>query len=121
MMGGGMPGMDMMGGGMPGMDMMGGGAKPEGNPKDIKFILCDTCKAVVKHGAEQVEKLRAKLPNTKITESRIDEMLEKVCEAKEEAGMWIVEYDIVENGDRLDLVHKSVQGQCQEECKTIEL
>lgn len=140
---GGMGGMeDMMGGmgdaggmgGDGGMDMeaimqqmqgMGGtgfgGPSYEAEPRDVKFIICDTCKAMVSEGLQAVRALRAKLPNTKISEERIDSMLEKMCDPKAEAGHWINFYDMVEKDDRIVLEKQPEDGVCKAECLTVGL
>eukprot|EP00514_Thraustochytrium_sp_LLF1b_P002073 CAMPEP_0184516000 /NCGR_PEP_ID=MMETSP0198_2-20121128/4794_1 /TAXON_ID=1112570 /ORGANISM="Thraustochytrium sp., Strain LLF1b" /LENGTH=268 /DNA_ID=CAMNT_0026906289 /DNA_START=127 /DNA_END=933 /DNA_ORIENTATION=- len=111
-MGGGMP--DMMGG-------MGGGGEYFGEPADVKLVLCDTCKAMVAQGAKVVTDLRNSLPNTKISEERIDTLLEDMCNPKEEAGIWLTQLDMVEGADRISLEKHEEQGQCKRECLTLQM
>jgi len=117
MMGGGMPGMGMPGMGMPGMGM----PEAEAVESDVKFVICDVCKALVEEAMRIVKELRAKLPNTKIGEARIDDTLSTICNSKEESGDWISRLDMVEDEDRIKLEKQPLVGRCMEECKTLEL
>ncbi|GBG26825.1 Hypothetical Protein FCC1311_030472 [Hondaea fermentalgiana] len=87
---------------------------------DFKFIICETCENLVENAWKQTAALRAKFPNTKISEDRIDDALEKICTSKEEAGEWIARLDMVEADDRIRLVDQGKVGRCMLECKTIE-
>ncbi|KAF2304040.1 hypothetical protein GH714_026590 [Hevea brasiliensis] len=55
-----------------------------------------------------------------ITEYQIIELAENVCNLKKEEADWIMKIDIVEQGDKLELVEQDTEGQCNSECKTIE-
>mmetsp|Transcript_17808 Transcript_17808/g.35210 ORF Transcript_17808/g.35210 Transcript_17808/m.35210 type:complete len:294 (-) Transcript_17808:206-1087(-) len=118
--------MKNMGGDMMGMESLGGMGDiammrdTEPTTGDIKFILCDTCENLVENAWNQIAALRAKFPKTKISEDRIDDALEKICNSKEEPGLWIGRMDMVEDGDRIHLEDKGVVGRCMVECKTIE-
>lgn len=126
---GGMGGMDpdmmaqMMGGGgmgMPGMGMGMGGGGFEVVHSDIKYLLCPACKVLVKRAVFLVDELREKLPNTKISEDRIDELLEGICEPLSQTGKWIAEYDlVVTDDDMFDLKRMPKPGHCQDECMTV--
>lgn len=55
-----------------------------------------------------------------ISEYDIIEISENVCNLKKQEADWILKIDIVEQGDRLELVEQDSEGQCNSECKTIE-
>ncbi|XP_076949407.1 uncharacterized protein LOC143622040 [Bidens hawaiensis] len=55
-----------------------------------------------------------------ISEYDVIEILENVCNLKKHEADWILKIDIVEQGDRLELVEQEYEGQCGSECKTIE-
>lgn len=111
---------NMMGGG--GVDMdFGGPSKVEGVKSDVKYILCDTCKALVRRAVFRTEELRKEFPNTPLTEDRIDDALETLCSTNSPEGKWITEYDMVEEGDHITLKRQPTKGKCKEECKTIEM
>nr|GEY43793.1 hypothetical protein [Tanacetum cinerariifolium] len=55
-----------------------------------------------------------------ITEYDIIEISENVCNLKKQEADWMLKIDIVEKGDRLELVEQDSEGQCGSECKTIE-
>jgi len=124
MMGGGMGGgMGMPGMGMPGM---GGGPPAEAVVSDIKYITCPTCKALVRRSESLVEELRKSLPNTKISEDRIDDLLEDICNHDSVAGRWLSEYEIVEETPEetapktfLNLKRMPKPAPCLEDCMTV--
>jgi len=90
-------------------------------PSDVKFILCDTCKALVQDGYDRMTTLRKKLTRTKLGENQIDENMEYSCEHGHPQAAWIEYLDMVEAGDRINLVKHETSGKCQDECKTIGL
>mmetsp|Transcript_15593 Transcript_15593/g.17616 ORF Transcript_15593/g.17616 Transcript_15593/m.17616 type:complete len:221 (+) Transcript_15593:3-665(+) len=124
MMGEGMGGgMGMPGMGMPGM---GGGPPAEAVVSDIKYITCPTCKALVRRSESLVEELRKSLPNTKISEDRIDDLLEDICNHDSVAGRWLSEYEIVEETPEetapktfLNLKRMPKPAPCLEDCMTV--
>ncbi|CAN6680887.1 unnamed protein product [Malus baccata var. baccata] len=71
--------------------------------EDIPFIKCQVCEKLASQLHQQVEKKRAEIAPKK----------------KQEAD-WILQIDIVEKGDKLELVDQGSEGQCNSECKTIE-
>mmetsp|Transcript_6247 Transcript_6247/g.7855 ORF Transcript_6247/g.7855 Transcript_6247/m.7855 type:complete len:336 (+) Transcript_6247:218-1225(+) len=118
----GMQGLGGMGG-MPGMGM-GGGA--EAVFSDIKYITCPTCKALVRRAKKATDDLRSSLPNTKISEDRIDEVLENICDPHSDSGSWLAEYKIIEDTPEqpspktyLDLKRMGQPGPCLEDCMTV--
>lgn len=128
-MGGGMGGLNLdvplgMGGGMGGPGGPGGNAPPE-DPfppvkSDVKFIACSTCKAL----ARRLHSDMSKWGNV-ITKSE-DEIRNKVaemCTSGTEGGAWFSEFDMVESkdGQVIDLKRQPTKGECEVECKTIEL
>ncbi|CAN6541116.1 unnamed protein product [Malus baccata var. baccata] len=71
--------------------------------EDIPFIKCQVCEKLASQLHQQVEKKRVEIAPKK----------------KQEAD-WILQIDIVEKGDKLELVDQGSEGQCNSECKTIE-
>ncbi|KDP33741.1 hypothetical protein JCGZ_07312 [Jatropha curcas] len=88
--------------------------------EDIPYIKCQVCEKVAKELYQQVEKKQAQISPKKISEYQIIETAENLCNLKKEEADWIMKIDIVEAGDKLELVEQDVEGQCNTECKTIE-
>lgn len=97
-------------------------AKPAGVARkdDIPFIKCQVCEKLAKELFEQVRDKQAKISPKKISEYEIIEISENVCNLKKQEADWMLKIDIVEKGDRLELVEQDSEGQCGSECKTIE-
>lgn len=89
--------------------------------EDVPYIKCQVCEKIAFQLQEQVQKKQAQISPKKITEYQIIEIAENVCNLKKEEADWIMKIDIVEKGDKLELVEQDVEGQCNSECKTIEL
>ena len=109
--------MQMMGGGG-GMPPMGGF---KGNPDDIKYVICETCQALVEEAIEMTKVLRSKYVKMKVSELQVDEAVEHMCDTKHKEGGWISHYDMVETEDAISLEKHEQPGKCQDECKTLEL
>ncbi|PWA53747.1 hypothetical protein CTI12_AA442330 [Artemisia annua] len=88
--------------------------------EDIPFIKCQVCEKLAKELYEQVKDKQLKISPKKITEYDIIEISENVCNLKKQEADWMLKIDIVEKGDRLELVEQDSEGQCGSECKTIE-
>lgn len=88
--------------------------------EDIPYIKCQVCEKVAKELYQLVEKKMAQFLPKKISEYQIIEMAENMCNLKKEEADWIMKIDIVEQGDKLELVEQEAEGQCNSECKTIE-
>ncbi|KAL8243037.1 hypothetical protein R6Q59_013339 [Mikania micrantha] len=97
-------------------------SKPAGVARkdDIPFIKCQVCEKLAKELYEQVRDKQAKISPKKISEYDVIEISENVCNLKKQEADWILKIDIVEQGDRLELVEQDSEGQCGSECKTIE-
>ncbi|KVH93947.1 protein of unknown function DUF3456 [Cynara cardunculus var. scolymus] len=97
-------------------------AKPAGVARkdDIPFIKCQVCEKLAKELFEQVRDKQAKISPKKISEYEVIEISENVCNLKKQEADWMLKIDIVEKGDRLELVEQDSEGQCGSECKTIE-
>lgn len=97
-------------------------SKPVGVARkdDIPFIKCQVCEKLAKELYEQVRDKQAKISPKKISEYDIIEISENVCNLKKQEADWMLKIDIVEQGDRLELVEQDSEGQCGSECKTIE-
>ncbi|KAJ0881905.1 hypothetical protein HanRHA438_Chr10g0479261 [Helianthus annuus] len=89
---------------------------------DIPFIKCQVCEKLAKQLYEQVRDKQANISPKKgfycgygrLSVLRMDFV--RVCLEAD----WILKIDIVEQGDRLELVEQDSEGQCGSECKTIE-
>ncbi|XP_023531313.1 uncharacterized protein LOC111793593 [Cucurbita pepo subsp. pepo] len=88
--------------------------------EDVPYIKCQVCEKLAVQLYHQVEKKRAEIAPKKISEYQIIEIAENVCNLKKAEADWILQIDIVEQGDRLELVEQNTEGQCNSECKTIE-
>ncbi|KAI4350715.1 hypothetical protein L6164_005144 [Bauhinia variegata] len=96
--------------------------KPAGNARkeDIPYIKCQVCEKLAKQLYQQVQKKEAEIAPKKISEYQIIEIAENVCNLKKTEADWILLIDIVEKGNKLELVEQDSEGQCNSECKTIE-
>lgn len=88
--------------------------------EDIPYIKCQVCEKLAAQLYHQVQKKQAEISPKKISEYQIIEMAENVCNLKKAEADWILQIDIVEQGDKLELVEQDSEGQCNSECKTIE-
>ncbi|XP_027069457.1 uncharacterized protein [Coffea arabica] len=96
--------------------------KPSGvaRKEDIPYIKCQVCEELAYQLYQQVQAKQAEISPKKISEYQIIEISENVCNLKKHEADWILKIDIVEEGDRLELVEQDSEGQCNSECKTIE-
>ncbi|KAL3642928.1 hypothetical protein CASFOL_013743 [Castilleja foliolosa] len=99
-----------------------GAKKPVGvaRKEDIPFIKCQVCEKLASQLHHQVQSKQAEISPKKISEYQIIEIAENVCNLKKQEADWILKIDIVEQGDKLELVEQDSEGQCDSECKTIE-
>lgn len=88
--------------------------------EDIPFIKCSVCEAMAKHLVRQVKEKRENSATKKISEFEIIDVAENICNLKKEESDWILKLDIVEKGDKLQLVEQPEEGVCKTECKTVE-
>ncbi|OWM83186.1 hypothetical protein CDL15_Pgr011868 [Punica granatum] len=91
-----------------------------GRKEDIPFIRCQVCEKLASQLHDQVQKKQAQISPKKISEYEIIEIAENVCNLKKAEADWILKIDIVEKGDKLELVDEDTEGICNSECKTIE-
>nr|XP_048334672.1 uncharacterized protein LOC107424024 isoform X2 [Ziziphus jujuba var. spinosa] len=98
-----------------------GAKKPESSARkeDIPYIKCQVCQKLAAQLYHQVHNKQAQIA-PKISEYQIIEITENVCNLKKTEADWILQIDIVEKGDKLELVEQDSEGQCNSECKTIE-
>ncbi|KAL5547275.1 hypothetical protein UlMin_006962 [Ulmus minor] len=96
--------------------------KPVGvaRKEDIPYIKCQVCEKLAAQLYHQVQNKQAQISPKKISEYQIIEITENVCDLKKKEADWILQIDIVEQGDKLELVEQNTEGQCNSECKTIE-
>ncbi|KAG9137872.1 hypothetical protein Leryth_023374 [Lithospermum erythrorhizon] len=96
--------------------------KPVGvaRKEDIPFIKCQVCEVMAKELYRQVQAKQAQISPKKVSEYDIIEMSENICNLKKQEADWILKIDIVEQGDRLELVEQESEGQCGSKCKTVE-
>ncbi|OAY83961.1 uncharacterized protein LOC109710192 [Ananas comosus] len=88
--------------------------------EDVPFIKCQVCERIAQQIHDQVQNKEAQISPKKVSEYQIIEIAENVCNLKKQEADWILQIDIVEKGDKLELVDQGVEGQCNSECKTIE-
>uniref|UniRef100_A0A0D9WLZ2 Saposin B-type domain-containing protein n=1 Tax=Leersia perrieri TaxID=77586 RepID=A0A0D9WLZ2_9ORYZ len=89
--------------------------------EDIPYIRCQVCERIAREISAQVAKKQQALPpNKKVPEIEIIEIAENVCNLKKQEADWMLRIDIVEKGDKLELVEQDEEGHCNAECKTIE-
>ncbi|CAH9066228.1 unnamed protein product [Cuscuta europaea] len=99
-----------------------GAKKPAGvaRKEDIPYIKCQVCEKLASQLYHQVLSKQAEILPNKISEYQIIEISENICNLKKQEADWILKIDIVEQGDRLELVDQDAEGPCNSECKTIE-
>ncbi|KAK4761266.1 hypothetical protein SAY87_006159 [Trapa incisa] len=88
--------------------------------EDVPFIKCQVCEKLASQLHNQVQKKQSDISPKKISEYEIIEIAENVCNLKKVEADWILKIDIVEKGDKLELVEQDAEGICNSECKTIE-
>ncbi|KAH0652936.1 uncharacterized protein [Solanum tuberosum] len=88
--------------------------------EDIPYIRCQVCEKLAYQLYHHVQNKHAEISPKKISEYQIIEISENVCNLKKQEADWILKIDIVEQGDRLELIEQDSEGQCNSECKTIE-
>ncbi|XP_018676500.2 uncharacterized protein LOC103975445 [Musa acuminata AAA Group] len=88
--------------------------------EDIPYIKCQVCEKVAHQIYRQVMDKEAQVSPKKVSEFQIIEIAENICNLKKEQADWMLQIDIVEKGDRLQLVEQGIEGMCNSECKTIE-
>ncbi|XP_042465664.1 uncharacterized protein LOC122048124 [Zingiber officinale] len=87
---------------------------------DIPFIKCQVCEKISHQIIHQVKKKESQISPKKVSELQIIEIAENICNLKKEESDWILQIDLVEKGDKLELIEQGVEGLCNSECKTIE-
>ncbi|CAN6179315.1 unnamed protein product [Urochloa humidicola] len=89
--------------------------------EDIPYIRCQVCERIAREISSQVAKKQQELPpSKKVPEIEIIDIAENVCNLKKQEADWMLRIDIVEKGDKLELVEQDEEGHCNAECKTIE-
>lgn len=88
--------------------------------EDIPYIKCQVCEKLASELYNQVQKKQAEISPKKISELQIIEIAEGICNLKKSEADWILKMDILERGDKLELVEQDSEGQCNSKCKTIE-
>ncbi|XWS26724.1 hypothetical protein CRYUN_Cryun26dG0054900 [Craigia yunnanensis] len=88
--------------------------------EDIPYIKCQVCEKLTSQLYQQVQTKQTQISPKKISEYQIIEIAENVCNLKKEEADWILKIDIVEQGDKLELIEQDAEGICNSECKTIE-
>ncbi|KAF7045756.1 hypothetical protein CFC21_054834 [Triticum aestivum] len=89
--------------------------------EDVPYIRCQVCERIAREISAQVAaKQQALPPSKKVPEIEIIDIAENVCNLKKQEADWMLRIDIVEKGDRLELVDQDEEGHCNSECKTIE-
>ncbi|XP_030448512.2 uncharacterized protein LOC115671176 [Syzygium oleosum] len=88
--------------------------------EDVPFIRCQVCERLASQLHRQVQQKQARISPKKISEYEVIEIAENVCNLKKEEADWMLKIDIVEQGDKLELVDQDTEGICNSECKTIE-
>ncbi|CAM0912789.1 unnamed protein product [Alopecurus aequalis] len=89
--------------------------------EDVPYIRCQVCERIAREISAQVAaKQQALPPSNKVKEIEIIDIAENVCNLKKQEADWMLRIDIVEKGDKLELVDQDEEGHCNSECKTIE-
>ncbi|CAA7027520.1 unnamed protein product [Microthlaspi erraticum] len=99
-----------------------GASKPSSTPRkeDVPYIKCQVCEKMASRLHQLVKEKQQQISPKKISEYEIIEIAENVCDLKKEEADWMLKIDIVEKGNKLQLVEQEEEGMCNSECKTIE-
>ncbi|KFK29507.1 hypothetical protein AALP_AA7G143400 [Arabis alpina] len=99
-----------------------GAKKPLSSPRkeDVPYIKCQVCEKLASRLHQLVKEKQEQILPKKISEYEIIEIAENVCNLKKEEADWMLKIDIVEKGNKLELVEQEEEGMCNSECKTIE-
>ncbi|XP_010433086.1 PREDICTED: uncharacterized protein LOC104717242 [Camelina sativa] len=99
-----------------------GAKKPSSAPRkeDVPYIKCQVCEKLASRLDLLVKEKQQQISPKKISEYEIIEIAENVCNLKKEEADWMLKIDIVEKGDKLELVEQLEEGMCNSKCKTIE-
>jgi hypothetical protein len=99
-----------------------GASKPSSTPRkeDVPYIKCQVCEKLASRLHQLVKVKQQQISPKKISEYEIIEIAENVCDLKKEEADWMLKIDIVEKGNKLQLVEQEEEGMCNSECKTIE-
>ncbi|CAN8230076.1 unnamed protein product [Cochlearia groenlandica] len=99
-----------------------GAKKPLSAPRkeDVPYIKCQVCEKLASRLHQLVKEKQQQILPKKISEYEIIEIAENVCNLKKEEADWILKIDIVEKGQKLELLEQEEEGMCNSKCKTIE-
>lgn len=90
---------------------------------DLKYIKCEVCEKVVAELYYQVGAARDAAPNKKLDEITVIEIMESVCNPKNESAAWLKKIDIVNSLSKgkkyIVLEEQEGQAKCKNECTTI--
>lgn len=103
--------------------MGGGGPPPDPFPavhSDVPFINCGMCKLVARRAYLNIKTLKAS-SKARLGEDDVLGSIGKMCSVKASEGAWLLEYDMVEDGDKINLKRKTQAGECETECNTMAL
>ncbi|GJN00908.1 hypothetical protein PR202_ga18135 [Eleusine coracana subsp. coracana] len=73
--------------------------------EDIPYIQCQVCERIAREISAQVAKKQQALPpSKKVPEIEIIDIAENVCNLKKQEADWMLRIDIVEKGDKLEVM-----------------
>ncbi|KAM0845855.1 hypothetical protein ACQ4PT_056089 [Festuca glaucescens] len=73
--------------------------------EDVPYIRCQVCKRIAREISAQVAaKQQALPPSKKVPEIEIIDIAENVCNLKKQEADWMLRIDIVEKGDKLEVM-----------------
>ena len=87
---------------------------------DVKYIRCDTCRALVEALSASVAQTKASKKKA-TSEEEVSTMVDNSCNSDSaEHGAWMAKIDLIETEDaRLELAQQHIDGPCGRECQTI--
>lgn len=104
----------------------GGPKQPDGKivKEDLPYIACDVCANIIEEVVDLVDVERdLLLKGQKLEEIKILDILEEICNTKDEKGRWIRTKNIVslsdDKGTYLELEEPGGYSKCGDECATI--
>lgn len=88
-----------------------------GVPSDVPYIRCEACKLVVQAAVNRTNELS----ENGLTEIRLFDLVESLCDPTSINGKWARTIDLVERVRKIHLVQQSNIQDCKQECRTLAL
>lgn len=88
-----------------------------GVPSDVPYIQCETCFHVVEAVVNETNKIGEK----ELTEIKLFDVVESLCDPNSPVGKWATKIDLQERLRKIHLVKQDGVQECKQECRTLAL